>query len=343
VGIHRGVAKIYEALDIATAADVWGDVPYRTAVTTAKPTLDPQMQVYGDLQTLLDDAITDLNSGTPTGTWTADLVFQGNAAKWIAVAHTLKARLYLHTAEVNGAAAYTAAQTQALLGITVPANNWVSKHPAPAQPGTDNMWFQFYSRSGFGQYVVAGRFLADLMNARGEATRLPQYFGPAVPGPGFGGQDPNGGRSPAGVSDLAGTRMVPTFSQPIVTWEENQMILAEVAFRQSGAAAAQPYVDALRASVTGLAPKTVTSLNDIMEEKYVALYQNPEVWNDYKRTCYPPITPFPTTKFNNHVPGRFYYGTPEENANPNIPSKSQQEINNSASTGFRNANDPNPC
>jgi hypothetical protein len=193
---------------------------------------------------------------------------------------------------------------------------------------------------------VAGRFLADLMVARND-PRLPEYFGASTPGP-FGGQDPNGGSSPGGVSELTGTRNAPGFRQPLITWAENQLILAESNFQLSGGAAALPYVNAVRTSV-GLAPLgSVTSLNQIMEEKYIALFQNYEVWNDYKRTCYPPITPVPNTTFENLVPGRLYYGTREDNANDNIPERSvQNQVGGAAVsggiTGFRNPNDPAPC
>jgi len=340
-GVRRGIVRIYKVLNVATTADAWGNIPYREATDPAQfpnPHPDPQMQVYADLQQLLDDALADLNSGTGAGPWGADLVFGGDAAPWIKVAHSLKARLYLHTAEVNGTADYTSARDQALLGISDAsgAGDWVAVHGA--NPGEDNLWFQFSARSGFGQFLVAGRSLADLMVSRND-PRLPEYFGPATPGPGYGGQDPFGGRSPAGFSELTGTRNSATFRQPILTWEETQLILAETEFRLNGAAAAQPFVDAVRAAV-GLGAKTVVSLNDVMEEKYVALFQNFEAWNDYKRTCYPPIVPAAGT-FDNLVPGRVYYGNGEENANPNIPSKTQQLID--GGVGFRNPNDPNHC
>ena len=347
---YLGIAQVWEVLDMAVAADIYGDVPYREAAGSATtPHLDPQAQVYGDLQALLTQAITNLGGAGP-GPGSLDLVYGGNAAKWIAAANTLKARLYMHTAELPNnqidAAALTNAVTYALLGISDPANDFKSRHTS--QPGEDNMWYQFNFRSGFGQYVVAGRALADIMVAR-NVPRLAEYFGASTPGP-FGGQDPAGGRSPGGVSSLTGTRNVPTFSQPIVTYIENELILAEAYFRLGQTANAQTRFDNARASVPGLAAKTITSIADIMEEKYVALYQNIEVWNDYKRSCYPAITPVPTSTFANQVPGRLYYGTTEQNVNPNVPARNvQNQVGGNvvtpppANPGFRNPNDPNPC
>jgi hypothetical protein len=66
-----------------------------------------------------------------------------------------------------------------------------------------------------------------------------------------------------------------------------------------------------------------------MEEKYVALFQNTESWNDYKRTCYPNIAP---TDGSGYLPVRLLYSGAERASNPNIPSPSQAPK--------RNANDP---
>jgi len=354
---YLGIAQVWEALTMAVAADIYGDVPYREAAgAVATPHLDPQAQVYSDLQALLSTAITNLGGAGP-GPGPLDLVYGGNTSKWIDAAYTLKARLYMHTAETAtgfDATALNNAVTNALLGIKS-GNDFKSKHTSA--PGEDNLWFQFFDRSGFGQYVVAGQNLADLMVARSD-PRLPQYFGPASPGPGFGGQGPPNAstKSPAGVSTLTGTRNSPTFSQPIMTYIENQLILAEAYFRLDGnASRAQAPFDLARAAVP-MPAKPIATVNDIMEEKYVAMYQNIEVWNDYKRSCYPAITPITTASggapaaFGGKVPGRLYYGTTEQNANANVPDRSvQNQVGGNivttppANAGFRNPNDPNPC
>ena len=335
--VYRGIAKVWEAFTMGTAASLWGDIPYSQAgPDNPTPVFDEQLAVYDALQVLLDGAIADLATGTvQTGVGANDLVFGGDPIPWTEVAHTLKARYYLHTAEVRGIPAYQSALTEATLGITTPDNNFTSFHSQTQ--GEQNGWWQFYNLSGFGQDVVAGQFLADLMVARND-PRLAEYFAPSDPGP-YGGQGPDGTtESPGGVSQLQGTRATPDFRQPYVTWQENQLILAEANFVLSGAGAAQPFVDAVRASVL-LPSVPVTSLATIMEEKYIALFQNIEVFNDYKRTCYPPITPVSNPSFAGLVPGRIFYAQSETNVNPNAPSVSQQLATN----GFRNDNDPAPC
>ncbi|HMI58334.1 MAG TPA: SusD/RagB family nutrient-binding outer membrane lipoprotein, partial [Gemmatimonadaceae bacterium] len=96
------------------------------------------------------------------------------------------------------------------------------------------------------------------------------------------------------------------------------------------------------------APVTAT-LNSIMTEKYIALFQNVESWSDYKRTCLPARNAFEDATFNNQIPGRLFYGQSEENTNANTPSSAEQlqhggdVVSGAGIDGFRNPNDPNPC
>jgi len=78
-----------------------------------------------------------------------------------------------------------------------------------------------------------------------------------------------------------------------------------------------------------------------MVEKYVTLFQNMEVWNDYRRMCIPALVPDTTASpsFRKKVPGRLFYSGSEMNANSHIPDPSTQLATN----GFRNPNDTADC
>jgi hypothetical protein len=333
-----GIGQVYEAFLIGSAASLWGDIPYREAASNVtKPVLDPQLQVYGDVQALLDSAIVNLNAATGVGPQASDLVYGGDRAKWIQAANTLKARFFMHTAELNGAAAYTAAITAAGSGISDKANDFRTFHGSGT--GEGNIWNQFFSTT-FGSDVVAGKRLTDIMVARSD-PRLPQYFGLNAYG-GYGGQDINTPVNDSAVSRLGGTRNDPLFRQPLVTYAENQLILAEAKHATGDDPGALINLNNARAIVPLGALVGITGaalLDSIMTEKYVALFQNIESYSDYRRTCRPALTPYPTTEFANKVPGRLFYGLAEENANPNIPSSSVQLSTN----GFRNPNDPAAC
>lgn len=339
--VFLGIAKVWEAFVMGTAADYWGNIPYNEAAgTSTTPALDPQLQVYDSVQSKLSQAIAEL-TGPGAGPGAADLVYGGAATLWIAAAHTLKARFYLHTAEASASPAtvYAKVITEASQGISSSANDFRTFHTSATSER--NIWYQF-ALTTFGQDVVAGKFLVDTMVARND-PRLPEYFGKNKLG-GYGGDDVNTAQPANTVSPLTGTRNSPTFPQPLVTWYENQLILAEARFQTGDTATARTLLNAVRARVYG-APNPTPAANGtplfqaIMMEKYIALFQNEESWNDYRRTCIPKIKPFPTVEFNNRVPGRLFYGSSERNVNTNIPTPSDQL----AANGFRNPNDPSPC
>lgn len=341
---YAGVLKIYEAWQVGTAASIWGDVPYSEAGDPEidQPALDDQAAVYTAVQTLLDEAIAGLASGT-TGPGSMDMVFGGDTDAWTEVAYTLKARYHMHWAEANGTPAYEAAITAAENGVSTAAHNWTTVHSDAATE--NNLWYQFMrDRSG---YISAGDYLVPLMNNGTPSTlgdddpRIGIYFSLAD----CDGSDCYEARSSSlASSDGFGA---PAWNQPIVTCAENNFILAE-AYWQPGTAeteadailAAQDALEcqedlydvdlsAEQAAFVGLTGDAL--LEEIMEQKYTALFLNIESWNDYKRTCYPAITP----KGDGTVPGRLYYGQQERQTNPNIPPPSEQPE--------RNDNDPTAC
>jgi starch-binding outer membrane protein, SusD/RagB family len=325
-----GIAKVWEALQISFVADIYGDIPYTEAARSdiATPKLDKQIDVYAALQTLLDGAITDLGGGTAATVGNLELWFHGDPAKWIKVAHTLKARLYLHTAEVDPSA-YAKALSEAQLGIAAPSGDLKEYHSDANLE--ENIWWQFIARDR-DSYIRPGKFLVDLMKTRSD-PRLPAYFSKGSTGQ-YIGAAPGGGL-PADVSNISDDRLIPSFPQPIVTFVENEAIIAEAAYRTGNTALARTALDALRTNAgetpnaSGLSGAAL--LTGILDEKYIGLFQNYEVFNDYKRTCYPNLTPA-SNAFSGNIPPRFTYPIAERTANPNIPLPSAQPA--------RNQNDP---
>ena len=326
---YKGVLEVLEAMDVLYGVDNWGSIPYREAVTSTTPAFDPQLQIYDDLLALLSQAVADLN-GTGSGPGLNDLVYGGDKVKWTQAAHTLRARVYLHLAEVRGATQYASARTEALAGISAPANDWNTVHSEATSER--NMWLQFQLTS-FGQDLVAGARLVGIMQAQSD-PRLPDYFGINSNG-GYGGYDVATQQTVGEPSPISGSnRNVPTFSQPIITYDENQLILAETAFRAGDIPGAALALNNVR-SRHGKSVIAAPTLSDIMTEKYIALFQNIEYWNDYKRTCLPALTP---ALGRSVVPGRIPYGITEVQTNPNTPPDPGPTL----ITG-RNANDPNAC
>lgn len=378
---YIGIGKVYEALVMGMAADVWGDVPYRQAAdsTNQTPVFDSQLQVYADVITQLDSAINvyllaagPSNLGPPQDN--AELIFGGRSAAdlrttYTQVAHTLKARYYMHLAEVDPAN-YANALAEVPLGISTPANDFNWFHDAT--PNGNNIWLQFYATR---QDIAPGAAIIEILKRRiaagvEDAARLNFYFIPpagtaGAPTDFFGfrpagstglntapGIDPGNGAPAGGYADFNFANVnidVGDFRQPVVTFAENELIGAEAAFQTGGQAAAQPFLDAARANrvygARGATPvvfpplgPVAATLQNIMEEKYVSLFLNIEAWSDYKRTCLPSLAPAPplgsADAGTSPIAGRIPYGVTETNANPNTP--------NVPPTGF-NRNDPTPC
>ena len=326
-----GVAEVLEAWFIGTATDVWGDVPYSQAADSTIPTpvLDPQEQVYAALQARLDEAIASMNATNPGGSppGVEDLVYEGDLAKWTALAYTLKARYYLHTAERVGTAAYAAALAAATNGIADPDGDYLTYQSSASTEG--NLYFQFTNQ--WQDYLSAGKALLDLLQSTGDA-RLAEYFDPNADGD-FVGADP-GDDIGVGPSPLSATHLDPAFRQPLATWAENQLIIAEAAHQTGDDATARASLDAVRADA-GLGPvgggvSGAALLEAIMTEKYIRLFQNPESYSDYRRTCLPALVPATGSTF---IPARLVYPLSERNANTSIPDGGP----------LQNWNDPTPC
>ena len=378
---YIGIGKVYEALVMGMAADMWGDVPYRQAAdsTNETPAFDSQLQVYADVLAQLDSAIAVFlpaagpsNLGPPQDN--AEIIYGGRSVEdlrvtYTQVAHTLKARYYLHLAEVDPVN-YASALAEVPLGINTPANDFNWFHDAT--PNGNNIWYQFYATRAD---LAPGAAIIEVLKRRIAAgleddSRLNLYFVPPADAAGaptdfFGfrpagatglntapGIDPGNGSATGGYADFnfANANVdAGDFRQPAVTFAETQLIGAEAAFQVGGQAAAQPFLDAARANrvygARGSTPVTLpplgpapATLQNIMEEKYLSLFLNIEAWNDYKRTCLPALAPAPPIGSPDPgigpIPGRIPYGVTEINANPNTPGVPP--------TGF-NRNDPTPC
>ncbi len=319
--LYLGIARVVEGALMGTGADIFGDLVYKQALQgTPNPVPDDQLTVYDSVQTVLSAAITDLAStaATNVGPGAADLTYGGDPVAWTAMAHTLKARFYMHTAEVRTAAAYKAALAEAKLGIMSDAGNYFGAFTTANQPAEANFYYQFHGPAGRGGDLGGGVFLDSLLKARND-PRDTAYFSHTKTG---------------AVDWLSATRNAPDFPQPFVTYDENTLIWAEAAYRTGDAGTALVKLNEERAN-HGLAPESVSGqalLNEILTEKYIVDFQlGEEAWNDYKRTCTPNIAP---PQPGLVIPGRLFYDSGEENTNTNIPAPGVG-IN-----GLRPPNDP---
>ena len=355
-----GIGKIWEGLAFGTATSVWGDLPYSEALNLSivTPRLDPQEDIYAEVLNRLDEGIASLQAASTAGNCEpTDLIYCSVTntpratviARWIAAANTLKARFHLHLVERNGNAEYTAALAAANLGIAeVPATAADAMHGrgpgdfrmfhGSTQDFDANIWAEFLAQR---QDIVAGNALVSIMKARNDTIRLAAYFDRNAAGQFIGSDQNNFAVPPTSAPSVinSAVRRLFTFRQPIVTWAENQLILAEAKFRTGDSAGAVVNVNNVRTRV-GLPALAGASFTDIMLEKYIAMYQNIDVWSDYKRTCIPTLVPYTG---RTEVLGRLPYGSAERTANPNVPLPASYPGTTTGASAVRNWNDPNPC
>lgn len=306
---------------LGTGTSIFGDMPYTKAflgTKDLKPAYDSQESIYNSIQTLLTEAITELSKPAVAGGPAAgsDLIFKGDAAKWIATAHALKARYFMHLQKVNNSNA-SSALAEIASAFTSSAN----------QPD-----FKWDAASAFSNpYALFGR-------GRPNTLVINQGFVTKLAG------DPRLNLITDGTSfyttatGLFWTKN--TAPSPIISYTELKFIEAEALARTSSLAAAQTaFVAAVQSSmnymgvssanaatyIAGLPDLTSMSvtgaISAIMGESYKALYGQAEleVWVNYRRTGFPALTPNPNgVKGNNPsgaIPKRITYAQNERITN----------------------------
>lgn len=353
----QGVAKIIEAHTMGMTAALWGDIPFTQAANLAQfpnPAYDSQTAVYAAVQQLLTDAIADLGAGV--GSLSGDYMYGGGRALWISAANTLKAKFFLHQGQ------YQQAINFANNGIKNPGLNLFAYHDNEYQK-TYNLYYSFltYDRSGYmtaeGAYAVRLLDAGDRLNRNNaktnEGARLNWYY---QQGLNTASVEPNvlsaretgfsWGVASDGSEDGFFAADAPF---PLVTFEENQLILAESQARLGQTAPALASLNLLRSFYNdgGFIPEgwysaglrydpyvladfnsggienragTVSAeqalLREIIEERYITFYGQLEGFNDIRRTANLLRIPANT---GTQIPRRFLYSQAEINANSSAP------------------------
>lgn len=333
---YAGIVKVIESNTIGTIASLFGDVPYSEISNDeiSDPVFDPQAEVFNQLQSRLSEAIADL-SAAPNSALAEDLHFMGDTDKWIKVAHTLKARLYLYTR------AYEQAYQEALQGISDPSEA-LTYTPPNIGDGSLNLNYKMINERG-GYWGFTGSYLDQLLtsdrnNAKtDEMARLAYYR-----------FDGNSANNNLGIA-------APDRPMILVGYEENLLILAEAAVRTNRVDEGLDYLNDLRAYLASGDAFDVLNegdalvydpyvigdfepggmenpdnlgtdralLREIIEERYVTGFTQLMPFDDLRRlsakepdiAVLPPFNTATATKY----PQRFIVSQTELSANPNAP------------------------
>lgn len=310
---YAALGKILMASNLGEVTDLWGDVPYTQAfqgLANTQPRYDAQQQVYDTLQKLLDEAIASLSvdDGSPfQPNKQDDLMFEGDLTRWVRFAHALKAKFYLHLVKVSS-------------GTIQPALNEIPKgfkdgegafvkFVGTSATTTQAPWYQFNTQRGD---IAFNGYLNDLLyNAKD--PRYGVYYDPS---------------DSTALGDLYGAASAPVY---FMSYDELKFIEAELQFRNNNkAAAATAYNEAVRANLTRTVDSTNylqeisktaanITLNDIMIQKYIALFLSPEVWTDWRRTGIPALKAPQGNALGGQLPRSLLYPSSEQRYNTNAP------------------------
>lgn len=100
--IYAGIGKLMKAYAFANLVDLWGDIPYEEFDIEGNyaPKLDRSQDIYNSLLALIDEAIgnlEDTNASNLLKPASDDLIYSGNADKWVRMGNTLKLKLLVQS------------------------------------------------------------------------------------------------------------------------------------------------------------------------------------------------------------------------------------------------------
>jgi len=107
------ILDIMEVYTYSILVNTYGNIPYSESINSAIlfPKYDDAKTVTADLMTRLNNDIAKINPSASAFAAGEDLVYKGSAAKWVKFANTLRFKLGMILADVDAAAAKTAAET----------------------------------------------------------------------------------------------------------------------------------------------------------------------------------------------------------------------------------------
>lgn len=310
---YSGVAKILSAMILGSATDLFGDIPYSQAFQGSEnlqPAYDSQETIYGTINTLLNEGISEIGQETSTLSPGADdLFYGGDLELWGRLANGAKARMAIHKSKRDGGAAAAEALAAVANGLQGNAHNAAIKFGASATEA--NPWFQYIDQRDDITYDDGQTF--QLLNGTAD-PRFGAYFLPVL--------DDDGNTAFHTMNTLFGGIDA---AVPLFTYAEQKFIEAE-AIKIQGGAAREAYIAGITASMEYAGVDGTDyiatlegepTMEDIMTQKYIAMFTQPESYTDWRRTNIPALSP------NNgpDIPRRLLYPETETNYNSaNVPN-----------------------
>lgn len=313
---------VLTAYNLGLIAQLWGDIPVREAFrgeANLEPAFDTQANVYQFIDSLLVTAIELFDEDAGFFELEGDLIYDNDVEKWKNAAAALRARFAIHLSQVDDNAYQRALDALAVTRMNSSDDDML--FPCGTTPTTNNPLYQFCQSRGdvkSNPYFLSG----ILEDNHGIDPRAESAFQPTT-------TEITEYDNPFGVR---GAKDAPV---PLITYTEQQFILAEASWGVGLFEDAKSYLkEAVAASFFELGTDTtgwffgfetdIESLNtssfgfyqEIMYQKYIAMFAQPEAFVDWRRSGVPKLTPV----FGDIMPRRFPYSSEERLYNPNTPN-----------------------
>jgi hypothetical protein len=312
--VYEGIGKVLMANSLGVLTDMYGDIPFSQGLNgevTQYPSYDRQEDVYINIQRLLDEAISALKQPNTAGILPGndDLIYKGSATKWLAAAYSLKARYSIHLSKINSTKAGQDALAALYEGANyrgVPSNADDMDLVFGTVVNQAHPWYHWVLvRNDF----RLGKVFVDLLN-RGAGDPRRRFFAKANTAGAYVGSV--AGNADANTSQLGDYYNRPNAPVTLMSYAETKFIEAEARIRVNinDPLAQRALTDAITASINKVTGGTATTaeinaviagfgtlagtfeqqLATIINQKYIALFTQPEAWVDWRRTGYPMLT-----------------------------------------------------
>jgi len=309
-----GFAKTYRAVFFGEMAALYGSIPIEIN-GLEPPHFATQREAYDEVQKLLSEALQHfqaISNDTNYNGYERDLNFGGNAASWIEIVHTLKARYHLHMGE------YQDALNEANSGISSENGTLWGIHTSNA--GEYSPWGH-WTLTEVGEPLRCDASFMRLLKAEG-GNRLQEYFSPNENGEyyGFAVSGRNYGFEPdSNELDNTKTCHLKKYGAydayfPFVSYEENVLIKAECKARLDDLTGAVADINIIRqmAELTDFSSTEKQEIiNEALKQKYMELFLEGQAFHDMRRTGTLP----------DGVPYRWIYPAAEKVSNPNYDTE----------------------
>lgn len=394
------IARIVKAYIFHRITDLYGDIPYSEAGAGIDyPKYDTQAEVYADLLKELNEAQAALANGTST-LGASDLYYKGDVNKWKKFANSLILRVAMRMSKVNPADAEKWVKVAVNNGLFASADdNAMLQHPeGNVNDDSAEPYAKIFTQSDPRAFFLSEFFVNMLKNTKD--PRLPliavvctQDPGNAYTSDSFDKGDsnptiqkglPTGYDLKGGKWDLKNAPGYPgdkfrtiysvpsryTFGDPkaptmIITYAENQLLLAEAAYRNwlgstnANKSAEEYYKEGVWAAMKqfsaygnakSLYSESLTdsaieqylinnpfnqgkALEQINTQYYIATFCDAyETFANWRRSGYPVLTPvnssYPNSVTNGTIPRRFTYPSGESQVNSTHYQEAVSRLNN---------------